>query len=1126
MSQALEPSARQISGDTYPLKEELKSRFGGRWEPQTKAWLVPTQHRVAVEGLAQQHELTVEEVDVSIFVRRRWKGRRPKTRRPEPATTTQKEQQQKRPARTAATKEPEPAASPIPEQQASRDVDTTPDTPPTADTKQSWLIPVEHLVDPAADAHRENPSELPAKKLREMVQLADDVYTHIEEGKGVPNNRGLTTLANAAFGGTRGEGKYTPKDAYDALELGVNRWIKDNGARLMAQSNGHEVLAELRELLTKLPRQTDRTQETIEMQQFSTPPTHAFVATKALGLRDGDVVLEPSAGVGGLAVFAQAQGATVNVNEIAPRRTALLRELGFNPTSIDGEFLHDLMPEDAERPTAILMNPPFSATGGRVKAHKSKFGAKHVDQALQRLEEGGRLVAIVGQGMVIEGTVERVGNGRHATGALFRDWWETTAANYNVRANIRLPGDEYGKYGTTLDNQLLVIDKTGPTPGATFSERILNIRTGRVANLEEALDVIRPIAAERQEQRDNLARDHGSLRTDLRRAAAEAPRGRVVDGFRRGERGRGVDDHRAVLTGPEDHAVPAEKPTPRPRKNRGSGSLRRGRGRTEDAVGSVEQPQASEPEISTTAAAKTTEAPVLRQDEEGGTFVRYAPAKLSSEGLRTHPANIVEAASMAAVDPPDITYRSSLPTEIEAGGVGAMEMVARELKALGMYSARTISFEGVDYRETVHTLTPEQRQMYDAAARAWQSVLKNFDAALTTTDASERARTFAVERFWSAEQRFFRQLTTALKVPSAIRETEQAIAEGKSVVIGLIGTGDSRTGAKVSQAIAEGKTLDNLDFTPREAIAQLVNRSFPTTQYVERTDENGKTTKVKLEVARRGADRTDAATGMVEPTTVMTTPKKVDAERVSAAEFGVKFEKIGPPEAKVWWDEAVAKIPPLETEQLHVIGGAILPIWQRLKTTDAQRLRFVRATTDDGRRVVGIHIPKDHVGKILEAVGITRSLKSPEEVFRGVGVEGGRVELVGGPVQKGNYDLRRGLKARILDEYRERGPAREAAVPEKAPEQAAPQPTSIIVKGDTFHHKGSLKSMGGKWDKENKGWVVPNPSDEDRSVLAVAAEKNGWTLEPVAGNAPEPAKSPMADVANVVRSPEAAAPQR
>ena len=287
MSQALEPSALQISGDTYPLKEELKSRFGGRWEPQTKAWLVPTQHRVAVEGLAQQHELTVEEVDVSIFVRRRWKGRRPKTRRPEPATT-QKEQQQKRPARTAATKEPEPAASPIPEQQASRDVDTTPDTPPTADTKQSWLIPVEHLVDPAADAHRENPSELPAKKLREMVQLADDVYTRIEEGKGVPNNRGLTTLANAAFGGTRGEGKYTPKDAYDALELGVNRWIKDNGARLMAQSNGHEVLAELRELLTKLPRQTDRTQETIEMQQFSTPPTHAFVATKALGLRDED----------------------------------------------------------------------------------------------------------------------------------------------------------------------------------------------------------------------------------------------------------------------------------------------------------------------------------------------------------------------------------------------------------------------------------------------------------------------------------------------------------------------------------------------------------------------------------------------------------------------------------------------------------------------------------------------------------------------------------------------------------------------------------------------------------------------------------------------------------------------
>ena len=77
------------------------------------------------------------------------------------------------------------------------------------------------------------------------------------------------------------------------------------------------------------------------------------------------------------------------------------------------------MLDDAIQPTAILMNPPFSSTGGRLKQNDTHFGAKHIEQALARLGDGGRLVAIAGSGMAW-GT------------PAFWGWWQKIAAKYNV----------------------------------------------------------------------------------------------------------------------------------------------------------------------------------------------------------------------------------------------------------------------------------------------------------------------------------------------------------------------------------------------------------------------------------------------------------------------------------------------------------------------------------------------------------------------------------------------------------------------------------------------------------------------------------------------------------------------
>ena len=70
-------------------------------------------------------------------------------------------------------------------------------------------------------------------------------------------------------------------------------------------------------------------------------------------------------------------------------------------------------------------------------------------------------------------------------------------------------------------------------------------------------------------------------------------------------------------------------------------------------------------------------------------------------------------------------------------------------------------------------------------------------------------------------------------MPTVIEETETALSEGKSVVISLVGTGEARTREQVARAMAANGSLEDLDFSPREVIANMVDRGFPTTLYRE-----------------------------------------------------------------------------------------------------------------------------------------------------------------------------------------------------------------------------------------------------------------------------------------------------
>ena len=76
-------------------------------------------------------------------------------------------------------------------------------------------------------------------------------------------------------------------------------------------------------------------------------------------------------------------------------------------------------------------------------------------------------------------------------------------------------------------------------------------------------------------------------------------------------------------------------------------------------------------------------------------------------------------------------------------------------------------------------------------ARAWQEVLKNFNRALDITNSSRTSRRYVVGQFWAEHQRSFRNLIIAFKVPTLVREIENALSEKKSVVVSITGTGEA-----------------------------------------------------------------------------------------------------------------------------------------------------------------------------------------------------------------------------------------------------------------------------------------------------------------------------------------------
>lgn len=499
-----------------------------------------------------------------------------------------------------------------------------------------------------------------SEKLADMVLAEYLNEDNIQNGRKMLTSRELYRLADIAFGGTQAEGAYNRKDAYDALELAVNKFLLGYAAKFNGDvNNAVDAVKFMQGLLELLPTQNVRTQEMEDYQQFSTPPNIAYLAAWAANINSSDFVLEPSAGIGGLAVFAKAWGAEVAVNELSKRRLEVLRAMGFDHLfNENAEQIDNILPDHIS-PNVVIMNPPFSSTAGRTKNNKTSNAEKHIDQALARLRDGGRLVAILGQGM--------------NDGDYYR-YWDKLRREYSIRANLSIDGDNYKKYGTTYGVQLVVIDKTGPQTGNTV--------TGKFSDLTQVPNVLEGIRNDRQNVEEHR---HGSRDDGQRESVADG-------GNEQSEAGHLGSDERAAGSASDTQRKANRKVS---EGTEGAGRRADGKGTAKNSgkaaegkngrgVRAAERTDSGNGNAANAAGAadrhqSELSLPRLNQETEvsdDGVYATFVVPKLPVEGGKRHPAVLVESAAMAAVSMPEATYKPHLPADVVKNNLSDAQMVS------------------------------------------------------------------------------------------------------------------------------------------------------------------------------------------------------------------------------------------------------------------------------------------------------------------------------------------------------------------------------------------------------------------------------------------------------------------
>lgn len=163
---------------------------------------------------------------------------------------------------------------------------------------------------------------------------------------------------------------------------------------------------------------------------FQTPADLAARMVDEADVGEGHTVLEPSAGAGRIADAAKEAGATVTCCEVNRTLQEILLRKGHTMLGHD-DFMQVPRTNSFD---AVIMNPPF----------EKGADVQHVRHAWGHVKPGGRIVAIMGEGVFFR---------NDSASTDFRAWLD------EVGYSEPLPAGTFKESGTGVNTRLVVIDK-------------------------------------------------------------------------------------------------------------------------------------------------------------------------------------------------------------------------------------------------------------------------------------------------------------------------------------------------------------------------------------------------------------------------------------------------------------------------------------------------------------------------------------------------------------------------------------------------------------------------------------------------------------------------------------------
>ncbi len=281
-------------------------------------------------------------------------------------------------------------------------------------------------------------------------QKSDAIFRYVNTGTNWERWAFASTIAGRASAAENlalGEFARGLRDAFiDAFELSGSYPVGHEGegkggkAKDRAAAKAVTEMDKARSYYYAQQQKNARTKSAEGTDYFATPEPIGLVMTRLADAKEGEKMLEPSAGHGAIARWFRpdAERTAIEPSSELNSRLALV----FQDGDIKRQKFEEL--SIINKYDAIVMNPPFGTAG--------KTAIDHVAKAFGHLREGGRIVALIPEGQAIK-RLEQFLYGKDAKDKMLNP-------DAHLIMSINLPDVTFKRAGTGVRTRIVVIEKS------------------------------------------------------------------------------------------------------------------------------------------------------------------------------------------------------------------------------------------------------------------------------------------------------------------------------------------------------------------------------------------------------------------------------------------------------------------------------------------------------------------------------------------------------------------------------------------------------------------------------------------------------------------------------------------